>query len=101
MLTRFVKPHYDEFFGQRGKPEAYQLHIMSETDDGSFWFGIKEGITNYCKENGLSIGSVKWYIYTKPDSYDTTVITADSVDEWVRKFTVLKPIFKKENRYEG
>jgi hypothetical protein len=95
MLSRFVRPRYDQFFGRRGMLErAYQLHIMSETDDGSFWFGIKEGITNYCNDNGLDIGDVEWHIYTNPNSYDTTVITADSVDEWVRRFETLKPVFQ-------
>lgn len=98
MTVRFVRPHYDSFFGQREMPEAYQLHISSDTDDGACWFGIREGITNYCNDNGVNISNVKWYIYTKPDSYDTTVITADSIDEWVRKFNELNPKFYGEKR---
>lgn len=91
---RYVRPVLDLFFAKRRMPGDKQLHISNETDDGSCWFGIKHGITAYCEEAGLSISDVEWHIYTDfAKGYDDVIIKADTVEEWVKKFNEIDPVF--------
>lgn len=80
MTTRFVYPTYDNVFGNC-------LRINRADEDGSIWFGVKDAITNYLKENGLDIKNIEWQVKIYDDyDHDYVKIVADSVDDWMNKY---------------
>ena len=50
-MVRFVYPYVDKFFERKGiMDKAKQLRIAHTSEDGGYWFGIREAIENYCEE---------------------------------------------------
>ena len=95
MIIRHVYPKLDMWYFRRGIHDCdRQLLITSEYDDGKCWFGVKEGIKNYLEEYGMDISKVTWYIQVRPNG-ECVKITAKTVNEWVKKFNELKPVFEK------
>ena len=93
-MIRFVYPYVDKFFERKGiMNKAKQLRIAHSSEDGGYWFGIREAIENYCDEYHYSLKDITWKIMVKPDDYDYATIKAENIDDWERQFNDLKVIF--------
>ena len=87
MINRFIYPIIN--YGHK------ELQICSECDDGYAWFGIKEAIENYCKENGLEISNVNWRIEVNPNHLvDYVTIHAKNLEDWMKQFEELNVKWK-------
>ena len=90
--TRFVRPVlYDTL-----RTVNHALQINRETEDGYIYGGFtgspEQAIRDYLSENELDIDEVTWVVYTDQDG-NATVVTADSVEEWMTKFNGLNVVF--------
>ena len=93
-MVRFVYPYVDKFFERKGiMNKAKQLRIARTSEDGGYWFGIREAIENYCDEYHYSLKDITWKVMVKPDDYEYATIKAENIDDWERQFNDLKVIF--------